>query len=170
MGQSLVGCPLNPWSIFNPVHLIGMTHFWSKVLWVSCFPPHSTGSPAWLEEMATSVSITLSTKSLSYGHPHTLPGQYHIPDLWLVSEISPLISILTPNSLLNPFLHTWSLFPCSFLPPLPLISLLFSISDVYFVFPTEWDSSILPWPFHISFLGLWTVAWLSCTLQLMSTY
>lgn len=57
-------------------------------------------------------------------------------------------------------------------PPVLLRSLSPSTSNDCLVFPSEWDSCILPRdPLIIQLLwGLWIVVWLSCTLWLMSTY
>lgn len=55
LGQSWVVC-----SIFTPTYLAGKTKFGLKTLWVDwCQLPFSK-SPAWLQEIVTSVSISLS--------------------------------------------------------------------------------------------------------------
>jgi hypothetical protein len=46
-------------------YLIGRTSFELKVLWVALCPPPSTGSPAWLQKVATSVFIASAARSLS---------------------------------------------------------------------------------------------------------
>jgi hypothetical protein len=56
--------------------------FWVNVFWVGCYPYPSTGSPAWLQEVATSGSIFSTTRSLSYSHPHRLPGVSPFLGLW----------------------------------------------------------------------------------------
>jgi hypothetical protein len=45
-------------SIFIWVLLVGRIHFWLKVLWVGRYLSPSIVSSAWLQEVATSVSIS----------------------------------------------------------------------------------------------------------------
>jgi hypothetical protein len=55
--------------------------------------------------------------------------------------------------------------------PLPVSSRLPSTSDGYFISISEWEPQSNPGPsLLLSFLGLWIIAQLFCTLWLMSTY
>jgi hypothetical protein len=53
--------PRYPCFIFIPVQILG----WRFCGWVDVSPPF-TGSPSWLQEVATSVSISLAGRSFSY--------------------------------------------------------------------------------------------------------
>jgi hypothetical protein len=169
LGQSLVGHFFNLCSILIPALLEGRTNLRFKILWVDrCLSP-STGSPVWLQEV---VSTSPADRNLSYGYPLQLSVASPIPGLQLISEISPPISILTPSPSLpsSPYTRPPSLYPSWF--HLPLSSLSSFTSDDYCCFP-YWVRSTHPpldLPIYSISLGLWIVAWLSCTLWLMSNY
>jgi hypothetical protein len=98
-------------SIFNLAYFIGRTHFRLKALWVSyCLYP-STGSPAWLEEVAASGSIgTLGPPQ----PPSQVSGTSRDAPPTPVSSFSP--ALLTPDPQLpcsTPFLIP---SPTTFLP------------------------------------------------------
>jgi hypothetical protein len=76
LGQSSVGFSLNLYSIFDPAHLLSMTHFVSKALWmVHCLYPF-TGCPSWLKKVAISGSIFLTARKLTQSFPLKLSGAY----------------------------------------------------------------------------------------------
>jgi hypothetical protein len=52
-------------SIFIPAYLVGKTNFGLKVFWVDWCHLTTSGSPAWLQEGATSVSISSSGRNPS---------------------------------------------------------------------------------------------------------
>jgi hypothetical protein len=81
--------------------------FWIEYFidWLLSLSYHSKSCG--LQEMATSVSISLPVKSLSKGNPHRLPRASVVPCLQWVSEMPLLISILTPTLLL-PHIHICS--------------------------------------------------------------
>jgi hypothetical protein len=111
------------------------------------------GSATWLQEVATSVSISAATKSLSLGHPQRLLEliQGCLPTGILpVSQPSHLPALPTPD----PLPHS---IPLLLLCPVPSLQLPLS----------ERQASSLC---YLASLGLWIVAWLYCTLWLISTY
>jgi len=69
-----IGWPFPQPLLFVPAHPVGRTHLWSKALWVVCCPYLSTGSPAWLHEVAISGSISPTAKNLSYSSTHRWSG------------------------------------------------------------------------------------------------
>ena len=82
-------------------------HFGLKILWVGCFSYPSTGSPAWLQEMATSGSIFITARSLalidtlgpsSNSRSPACPKDYLHPRL-LTSLLFPLLSLHLPPPL-----------------------------------------------------------------------
>jgi hypothetical protein len=82
LSQSLIDQFLNLCSIFVSVHLIGRANLVLKVLRVNCCSFPSTGSPAWLQEGATSGSISPTAETLVYGHSFRLPGGSPISGHW----------------------------------------------------------------------------------------
>lgn len=68
MGQSLVGHSLNLCSIFISAHLVDRTNFRPKGLWEGWEPPLSPGSPTWIQEVAISGFISITTRSLRYNY------------------------------------------------------------------------------------------------------
>jgi hypothetical protein len=93
--------------------------FWKEDFVVGLgFLPPSTGSPTWLQEVATSGSIFLPAKSLSQGHLHRFPGASPVPGLWLVPDMPPTsrFPFSLPGLSCPP--HTWS--PSQFSSPLVL--------------------------------------------------
>ena len=100
MGWSLFAHSLSLWSIFVPALLVSRTNFGQKGLWVGWYPYSSTGSPAGLQEVATS-DFMPPAASHSSSHPHRLPGASPIPGLWHILEIPShtLISIHSPGPL-----------------------------------------------------------------------
>lgn len=82
--HSLVGYSFNLSSIFIPVYLVGRDIFGWKVLWVGCCPPPSTGNPAWLQEVAISVSLSLAPGV----SPRVTPISSQEPDPPQVSALS----------------------------------------------------------------------------------
>jgi hypothetical protein len=77
LGQSLVSYFPSLCSIVIHAYLVGKTNFESKVLWVNwCSPPFSE-SLAWLQKMATSVSIPLWWESqLGLLRSNRLPASF----------------------------------------------------------------------------------------------
>jgi hypothetical protein len=135
LGQLLVGHSLSFCSILAPVHFVGRT-----CLCVGCCPYPSTGSPAWLQEVATSGSISTLlgvsarvTLIVSQEPPPSLvsslsqrcsPSDFH--------SLCPLTHTPTPTL---PYTCPPSLLPS--LPLLPLSSLPPSTSNVNFISPSE---------------------------------
>lgn len=109
----------------------------SKVLWVGCCSSLSIGSPSWLREVVTLVTISSTARSLSYSHPHRFPSvSLHSRSLTYPSNCSP-----SPISLLSFFLACFSFFPSPLLPS----SLPPTTINISFTFPYDEDSSIFPW-------------------------
>ena len=137
LGLALVGHSLNLCSIFVPALLVGRTNFGQKGLWVGWYPYSSTGSPAGLQEVATS-DFMPPAASHSSSHPHRLPGASPIPGLWHILEMPP--SCLLPISILFPLisLHVCDpQTPFPFPSPLPHSCLRPFTFNVYFIFPSE---------------------------------
>jgi hypothetical protein len=144
LGQSLVDHSPSLCSIFFLAHLVGRTHFGSNTLWVSC-PYSSTGSPAWLQEVATQapyaqllgVSVIVTSQT-PWGllHPRSLACPRDAPHHLQISMIS-----LGPLSLAIP-----DPIPCSFPSPSPISSssLPSSTFNYYFISPSAWNLNILP--------------------------
>lgn len=109
LGYSLVGHSLYLCPIVS-AYLIGRAHLGSKVLWVHCCLYPFTGSPSWLQDVATSASISPTAKSLSWSHSHRPICSPNPPPL--ISVLSPLLSISSflPSSLPPPPSNIWN-FP-----------------------------------------------------------
>jgi hypothetical protein len=58
LGLLLVAYSFSVWSIFVPAFLLDSTNFGSKVLWVSWCHYCFTVGPAWIQEMASSGSMS----------------------------------------------------------------------------------------------------------------
>lgn len=111
----------------------------------------STESLAWLQEVATSGSILPASphtphpstaRSLTKSHLHSLPAASPCPRF--LAQCLPPSPQAQPIYLLSTlfFLHlTPAQFPSLF--PFPPSSLPLSTSGIYFIFPSEKDSSIL---------------------------
>lgn len=65
LDQSLVGHSDNFCATFIPENLVGLAYCRLKFMWLDWDPNLSTGSLAWLQEMAASGSISFNDKSLS---------------------------------------------------------------------------------------------------------
>jgi hypothetical protein len=93
-----------------------------KVLWVFWCPLPSTGSPVWLQEVVTSVSMLPDDRNFTWGHLHRLPVASPVTGFQLVTEMpisdfhslsQPLQSSLAlhlmviPVSLLFPLIFHW---------------------------------------------------------------
>lgn len=86
-------------SIFIPAHLVGRINYGLKILLVGWCPPLFTWSPAWLQEVATSDTVSLSGRNLS----------------WSQTKIScSLAHTNFPANIINPL-------PISILPHSPLL-------------------------------------------------
>ena len=136
--------PLHLCSIFVPADLVGRTHFVSRVLWVvSVFIPPLGVLPGYRRwplqaPYASLLGVSAKVTPIDSLEPPFLLG------LWYVLEMPPThpppISILSP-ALPTPDPPTALLSsPC----PLSPSSLPPSTSNVYFISPSEKDSSILP--------------------------
>ena len=143
--QSLVDHNPTLCFVIFPRLLVGRTHFGFKIFWVSYCPYASTESTHWIEEMATSGSISPTVQSLAR-IPYTHGNSTH-PRSLACSEVcspDPYPQLL---SLLSPLLSLYLITPLPLLPSLPPflpISLFPSSSDIYFS-PSDRDSTILPW-------------------------
>ena len=157
LDQLLVGLSFGLCSI--PAFLLDRTNFGWKVLWVGYHPYPSTGSSAWLQEVASSGSMSLLrqaklfsidswelSQSRSLGLPNdsllpTTPGSCRFPFILLAHWIS-LLSL--------PTLDPASLFPTSLpqLPPRQFPSSLCLLS------PSKCDSRVLAWAYFNVFGSL----------------
>lgn len=151
------------------------TNSGSKPLWLSWCPSPSTGTLTWLQDMAGACSMSPTAKSLSQSHPH----RFLVLPLSLVSNLSQrCLSALhdSPGSqCCSPHISS-----CNLIPPVPLPTtsstqgppsfhhscLFYFPFSVRFKPPPPWTLS----PSYFSSLDRWNVAWLSCTLGLISTY
>ena len=134
LGKSLVGHFPQPLLTFVYSHLVGRAHFVSKSLWMGCCPYPCTGSPACLQEVVTSGSISPTARSHTHRPYRTsyqprflaCPRNCCLPSISLLSTLLSLYMISCPPLILIPS-------------PSPLLpsSLLLSISDYYFVSLSE---------------------------------
>lgn len=106
-------------------------------------------------------TTSLNARRFSQSHLIAILVPVSVPDFWQALEMAlPLpmqISILSLSPVLPTFDHpSLSLAPLlpSYLPP--------CTSDIYFIFHSEKDSTLMV-PFcYLASLGLWIVSWLSC--------
>jgi hypothetical protein len=152
----LLDLSLSLFSILHPCISCRQNKFWAKILWVGWCPYRSTGVSAWLQEVASSGSIS----PMLWGPVKVTPLIFWVPPLSQVSGMSSRCPHLpNPTSCRFPFILIviWSslLFfptpdpesspfpsPC----PLPSSSLLHpSASYCYFIPSSMWDSSFLAW-------------------------
>ena len=114
--------------LFVSALFVGRKNFGMKVLWVGWCPPTSIGSLTWLQEMATSVSISPTARSQCNRHNHFQVSRYtqrcSVPRLTGVVTLS-----LLPTPALHPYCPPHPLFhvvPSLHLPPMtisfPLLS------------------------------------------------
>jgi hypothetical protein len=97
-----------------------------------CYCPYlSIGSPAWLQEVATSGSISPIARSLSYSHSIRPFGASSIPGLWHILHVAPTAYI----SLCSPYIRPPPTLLCS--PVSSTSSLILSSSNIYIISPSE---------------------------------
>ena len=145
-------------SIFVPALLIGKTYFGSKVLWMGfILIPRLWVQPGYRRWPFP------TARSLSWSHPHRLSGASPTPGLWFIITLpSSPISIHLPCPLSTALsLH---LIPLLLIPSTHLQWLF------YFPFWVRFKLPPLVLPTYLASLSQWIVAWVSCTLWLISTY
>jgi hypothetical protein len=123
LGWLLVDHSLSLCSIFVSAFLLNRTNFRLKILWVTWCPYLFTGSPAWLQEVATSDAISpllyilaKVTSTDCWEPPRSQISDTRFsppPDPWQlqISNCSPGLLALSP--------HTWSWTPITFSIPSP---------------------------------------------------
>lgn len=144
MGQTLLVHPLYPCSNFIPPYLIGREKFWVQCFLVSWCP-----FPQLEVHGYTSLYIYHAVWSLRYDQPHILLIGSPMLGLMLVPEMTPPISLHSPSAFTLTLLI---LIPNHFPSPYPLSSGSphLSISNVYFISPSEWDSSVFHWTLTVT--------------------
>ena len=155
MGQLLIGLTLSLWFIFVPALLADRKNLGLKVLWVSWYPFHPLGNPVWLQEVASSGSISPLLRILA---KVTLTDSWEPPqsqvsiDAYKPQTHKLPISIHSPLSLSPVSPYTWSYPPLSaFLIPSPTqLSPYASYSS--FISASKWNLSILPCVFLLYFM------------------
>ena len=137
-----------------PTFLVDRINFGLNVLWVGWCPYQYFGIPAWLQEVASSGSISQM--------------------LWVTAKVTLISSWAPPSS--QVFVMSWrcpqSPQLISYKFTLPSNSLPPSASYDYFIPHCKWDSNILSCAFLLVWL-LWVCeGWhkVSCILWLISTY
>ena len=105
----VIDCPLSQFLYYLYRRtFIGRTDCGSKVLWLGQCPKRPIGSLAWLQEMASSGSVSPIARSLSQSHPHRFLGVSVALSFQLITEMSPSSSHLSQYSLppSSPYLIT----------------------------------------------------------------
>lgn len=151
LGQSLVGHSHNLCDNFTPAHLVCKRKCRSKVMWLGWWLNFSTDSLVWLQEMAKSGSIDIISKTLSWGYPCRLTGNFHCTRFLFHPKMSffqLFLSVISPYN--NP--HGPS---CPHAHP-PQYTL-----KVYSISPSQWDprasfifSFFAPMEYNINILYL----------------
>ena len=158
VGPVIVGHSCSLCSIFFPAYFVGRTHFESKAFgWVAILISPVGVLPGYRKWPLQDPYPSLLEISARVA-PIRPSGAAPYPRSLACSKDWPLPFLISFSLPCSP--HVWSppTSPLPFPSPFPTSSLLPLMSNIYFVSPSEKDSTILPWTLLVIWL-LW-VCWL----------